>query len=85
MIYFVITSLSLFTAVWSVDKHSNKTYLTFCIVTATCILTLFAGFRQIGLDFDSYLDHFKVVPSIFQYNMDRQVNGNRLRNKRQFM
>ena len=67
MIYFVITSLSLFTAVWSVDKHSNKTYLTFCIVTATCILTLFAGFRQIGLDFDSYLDHFKVVPSIFQY------------------
>ena len=67
MIYFVITSLSLFTAVWSVDKHSNKTYLTFCVVTATCILTLFAGFRQIGLDFDSYLDHFKVVPSIFQY------------------
>lgn len=67
MIYFIIASFILLMAVWSVDKRANGSYIALSIFTATCILTLFAGSREIGLDYGTYLHHFQKVPSILQY------------------
>lgn len=67
MIYFFIASFILLMAIWSVDKRANGSYIAFSIFTAICVLTLFAGSREVGLDYDNYVYHFQRVPSIFEY------------------
>lgn len=67
MIYIITASFILLMAVWSVDRRANRAYVALSIFTAVCILTLFAGSRKIGLDYDTYLYHFQKVPLIFEY------------------
>lgn len=53
--------------IWSVDKRANGSYIALCIFTSACVLSLFAGSREIGFDYDNYVYHFQRVPFIYEY------------------
>lgn len=65
--YFLCILIVLTISFFSVDKRAKKEYHLFFSIILIFTLTLFAGTRLVGYDFDVYLHHFKAVPDLFHY------------------
>lgn len=63
LIFFVV-----FTAVCSIDKRITKNYFLYLALILVPVLSLFAGTRLIGWDYDAYKAHFDGVPLIVDYS-----------------
>ena len=56
-----------FTAICSVDKRITKIYFLYLVLILVPILSLFAGTRLVGWDYETYKIHFDGVPFIENY------------------
>lgn len=65
--YLYLIIFAVITAFCSVDRRISKKHLFYLSIVIIPILTIFAGFRVIGLDYDAYVDHFESVPKILEY------------------
>lgn len=66
--YLYLIFFAVITAFCSVDKRISKRHLFYVSIVIIPILTIFAGFRVIGLDYDAYVEHFESVPKILEYS-----------------
>lgn len=67
MIYIVIIFISVIIAVISTDKRVNKTLSLYFETVAVVFLSFFAGIRMVGLDYDTYEQHFIDTASLTNF------------------
>lgn len=65
--YVIIIFLFVIMAICAVDKRINKSHFFYFALIMLPILSVFAGTRLVGFDYEEYVEHFKEVPSILNY------------------
>lgn len=65
--YFLCILIVLTISFFSVDKRAKKEYHLFFSIILIFTLTIIAGTRLVGYDFDVYATHFKAVPDLLHY------------------
>lgn len=65
--YLFFIFFAIITAFCSADKRVKKKHFFYIMLIAIPALTIFAGTRLIGFDYDAYEEHFQEVPLITKY------------------
>ena len=66
-VYLFIISITFIFAILSINRNTKKITVLWCSVFLFIILSLFAGTRLFGFDYDNYKDHFEECPYIYNY------------------
>lgn len=65
--YLVIVSFIIIATICLVDKRIKKLSTVYWITVVIIILTVFAGTRLIGYDYETYAEHFARVPNLMNF------------------
>lgn len=65
--YLIFITFAVIAAFCSVDKRFKKKQFIYLMLVTIPVLTVFAGTRVVGFDYDAYLEHFEEVPPITEY------------------
>lgn len=65
--YLFFILFAIITAFCSADRRVKKKHFFYIMLMAIPVLTIFAGTRLIGFDYDAYEEHFEEVPPIMEY------------------
>lgn len=65
--YLIFIAFAVIAAFCSIDKRFKKRQFVYLMLVTIPVLTVFAGTRLVGFDYESYLEHFEEVPPITEY------------------
>lgn len=68
LLYFIIIFIALIFCILSIDRNTDKKTIYGMSILLFFILSLFAGTRLMGFDYENYLIHFKECPNILNYH-----------------